>query len=116
MQGVEDLRSFRAKLATREFWADAWAAEVVQCDLRIKPVIIRDGVVQVDAMPQLPDGWGPEAYVALRYTGNHYDLLHGVEPYRVRFQLDELPVSFPCGRPQTLLELGDKGIAKGLQW
>ena len=54
MRGVDSLGRFRAKIHTCEFWADAWAVEVVQRDLQVKLVIVRDDKVQVDAMPVLP--------------------------------------------------------------
>ena len=47
MDGVHDLASFQAVLATRDYWADAWAVEEMQKALKLKCVILRNGKVSI---------------------------------------------------------------------
>ena len=47
MDGVHNLASFKAVLATRVYWADAWAVEEMQVALKLKCAILRNGTVSI---------------------------------------------------------------------
>ena len=92
MCGVDSLAGFREKILTCEYWADAWAVEVIQRELCVKLVILRGGVLQIDALPDLPAGWSATGFVALHYNGCHYELLYQAQPRVVMFQFNDLPL------------------------
>ena len=94
MEGARTLAMFKDVLRSRTYWADMWAVQEIQKALKLKLVVVRNGVVQVDMRPlDLPLDWTPDAFVVLDYDGEHYDLLIDEHSASARFTFGQLPPS-----------------------
>jgi predicted NAD-dependent protein-ADP-ribosyltransferase YbiA (DUF1768 family) len=89
MKNVNSLEDFRKKIRLCEFWADAWAIDILEKSLNVKFIILSsESYENNDGINILKCGhnnttfqensnqdFTPEFYIITEHTGNHYKLI-----------------------------------------
>ena len=90
MKNVESLEDFRKKIRLCEFWADAWAIDILEKNLNVKFIILssesyknNDGInilkcghnTTFQEISNTNQDFTPEFYIITEHTGNHYKLI-----------------------------------------
>jgi predicted NAD-dependent protein-ADP-ribosyltransferase YbiA (DUF1768 family) len=105
MKGIDNLAKFKSTLRTCNFWAEAWAINLLETALNIKLIILSsenygDGDIAnvllcdrgfVDKKIEAQNYFKPKYYIIADYTGNHYKLIS--YDNKAVFSFNEIPYS-----------------------
>lgn len=105
MKGIDNLAKFKSTLRTCNFWAEAWAINLLEVALNIKLIILssenyNDGDIAnvllcdrgfVDKNIEAQNYFKPKYYIVADYTGNHYKLIS--YDNKAIFSFNEIPYS-----------------------